>query len=52
MSPRPSIGWIAANDADPLPSGGIGVGFGTPAASTFGADLTALTGLLADSAAR
>ena len=39
-------------DADPLPSGGIGVGFGTPAASTFGADLTALTGLLADSAAR
>ncbi|MET4164773.1 MULTISPECIES: PLP-dependent aminotransferase family protein [Gordonia] len=38
-------------DADPLPTGGIGVGFGTPAASTFSSDLRALTGLLADSIA-
>ncbi|MCR5978729.1 aminotransferase class I/II-fold pyridoxal phosphate-dependent enzyme [Gordonia jinghuaiqii] len=36
--------------ADPLPSGGVAVGFGTPAPSTFTTDLRALTALLADRA--
>ncbi|TSD96929.1 PLP-dependent aminotransferase family protein [Gordonia rubripertincta] len=36
-------------DADPLPYGGLVVGFGTPAASTFTADLQALRDLLAES---
>ncbi|MDH3005336.1 PLP-dependent aminotransferase family protein [Gordonia alkanivorans] len=38
-------------DADPLPHGGLVVGFGTPAASTFTADLQALRDLLAESPA-
>ncbi|VFA90285.1 HTH-type transcriptional regulatory protein gabR [Gordonia paraffinivorans] len=36
-------------DAEPLPYGGLVVGFGTPAASTYTADLEALTSLLAGS---
>lgn len=36
-------------DAEPLPCGGLVVGFGTPAASTYTADLEALTRLLAGS---
>ncbi|WP_439032289.1 PLP-dependent aminotransferase family protein [Gordonia terrae] len=35
-------------DAEPLPRGGVAVGFGTPAASSFPADLTALADVLAE----